>query len=118
MVFALLFAVVAGVGASAAPMILNFDAPDDFYAGGRSYPAGKYEVEAKPGSSSLLLLRNREDQSVQGTVPVISRVAPKADLTGRVVFDQIDSRHTISGIYPPNGDGFLLAVARKPRPEK
>ncbi len=99
-------------------MILTFEAPSGFSAGGNEYPAGRYQIEAKSDNASILLLRSLEDKKVQANISVVTRVSAKPDAAGIVVFDQVDSKLTISEVYPHSGDGYILASTKESHTHK
>ncbi len=79
-----------------------------FEVGGKTVPAGKYEVEQT--APNLLVFRPTSGKGATVEAPVLTRLArPLTPLTTPdVVFDKVNDSYFISEVWLPGEDGFLL----------
>lgn len=106
-----LVALLGGASVTYAQDISIVTMPFSFTAGNKMMPAGKYEVSLK--DQAVLTLTPEKGQ---GTVLlVITRLAPLAPLTdARFVFDKVGNNYTLSEVWFPAQDGFLVYDTKTP----
>ncbi len=79
-----------------------------FDVGGKTVPAGKYEVEQT--APTLLVFRPASGKGAIIEAPVLTRLArPLTPITTPyVIFDKVNDSYFISEVWLPAEDGFLL----------
>jgi hypothetical protein len=78
-----------------------------FEVGGKVLPAGKYDIEQP--TRELLLFRPAKGPAVEAKV--VTRLAQPATplVEPKVVFDKVGDKYTVSEVWLPGKDGFLMA---------
>ncbi len=85
------------------------DVPFAFMVGTKSLPAGTYQFTV---SDDLVTIFVRDIKSKDTFMAaVVTRLSPKSDNEGSVVFDVAGTDHYLSEIYVPGFDGFLVKGA-------
>ena len=109
------FALCAGTLAYAQfPEGITVNIPYDFWVSGTSMPAGHYFIERTGMTGSVLLIRNENGKNtVQAEVLTRLSNELKPASEAKVVFDKQESKYTLSEIFIPGEDGFLLTGAQK-----
>ncbi len=94
------------------PQVIETTFP--FEVGGKTVPAGKYEVEQT--APNLLVFRPASGKGATIEAPVLTRLAkPLTPITTPdVVFDKVNDSYFISEVWLPGEDGFLLGGIKEP----
>ncbi len=80
-----------------------------FMAGGKEYPAGKYQIET--GASMEELILRSEVTGKGGLLPFTTRLSQREPDVTELVFDKAGDKYFLSEIYMPGIDGFGLKGA-------
>lgn len=109
----LLVALSLSAVAAQSPMQNKVDVRFEFSAAGQDLPAGSYRVtmgKDEAGQVELVL----QSKGSETRVPVITRLAPVGGPTRDVkfVFDTTDGKRTLSEVWLPTFDGFLVNAAK------
>lgn len=99
-----------GIGASlvyADTVVADIQFP--FMAGGKEYPAGKYEIETSASMEELTLRSVATGKG--GLLPFTTRLAQREPDVTELVFDKAGDKYYLSEIYMPGIDGFGLKGA-------
>ncbi len=98
-------------GVAAAQETLVSDIPFGFDAGGRAHPAGRYELQIDADKENAFLTSPTGAREV---LLVVTRLAaPERPASkGRLVFDVVGDAHTLSEMWVPGEDGFLLFATK------
>ena len=111
-------AVAVMLAASTAPayaqVAAKFDIPFPFVAGGKTMPAGTYDISES--SPALLTIRSSADPKAEAALVPITRLAQvAAPLTQtEVIFDKVDNGSYLSEIWMAGEDGFLVYATKGP----
>ena len=99
-------------GVAAAQEELVTDVPFRFAAAGKIHEAGRYTLQAGAEGLTVTLTSPKGAREVE---PVLTRLAaPEAPASeGRVVFDKMGDKYTLSEIWAPGEDGFLLNATKE-----
>lgn len=99
-------------GVAAAQEELVTDVPFRFDAAGKVHEAGRYTIQAGAENLAVILTPPKGVREVE---PVLTRLAapqaPAAD--GRLVFDKVGDTYTLSEVWAPGEDGFLLHATKE-----
>ena len=98
-------------GVATAQETLVSDVPFSFDAGGRTHPAGHYELQIDADKETAFLT---SPKGVREALLVITRLAAPENPAskGRLVFDLVGKTHTLSEMWVPGEDGFLLYATK------
>ena len=91
----------------------DFTSAFPFVVGGKTLPAGKYNIE-QPTLETLVFQEAKSGAPrVEG--PVVTRLAPPATALAapRLVFDKVGDQYFLSEVWIPGHDGFLLYGAKE-----
>ena len=100
------FAVTA---VSAAEMVIEVKNP--FKAGNTAFPAGKYRISTGRGAMDRNIVIRNLDKGSDAVVPYITRLSPRDENKGSVVFDSTDGQYFLAEVYFGKEDGFHLQGA-------
>jgi hypothetical protein len=101
---ALVLAVVAGGALAHAQPAAVVNIGFAFMAGGKSMPAGKYDIQVTSGGPVLL-----RGPSSQVLMPVMTRLGRRDnDREPELVFDNVGGALHLSEVWFPGSDGYLL----------
>ncbi len=89
--------------------IVKADIPFEFMAAGKVLPAGNYEFVVNEALSGIQI-RNLDTHKTM-VVHIITQVAARAGTVG-VTFDNVNDKRILEAVWPPNGDGYLLASTK------
>jgi hypothetical protein len=113
------FVLFAATFASAATPLVKGNIPFQFNAGGKVLPAGQYEFSTDdPGK--LVTVRSVPAGS-SSMVTVLTRLAAGIHTTAadaHIVFDKVGETYTLSEIWVPGVDGYLLNVVKSKHEHK
>jgi hypothetical protein len=105
------FAAFASVALAQSPMQQKVDVPFDFAAAGKDHPAGVYRVTVtkNAGGHAELVLMGKEGET---RLPVMERLAAVGGTvtSTKFVFDKTNGKHTLSEVWLPSYDGFLVGT--------
>jgi len=91
--------------AQAAPVTVNIGF--GFVAGGKSMPAGKYQIDIKSASGPVILRGDAKDS--EAILQVMTRLGRHDnDLEPELVFDKIGPALHLSEIWVAGEDGYLV----------
>jgi hypothetical protein len=116
--FVFLFLLTAFAAYGEESLIVNV--PFAFTAADKQLPAGKYDVTFQATVPDDLVLRNAKGD-MEMNVPVITRLAQRADLTKKedsMVFDEVGNKKVLSEVWLPDFDGFLTSATKEPHTHK
>ncbi len=85
------------------------DVPFSFVVGKTTLPAGTYEFTASGDLDSIRITQKGGKGSAVASV--ITRLSPRDEKEGSVVFDLAGDAHHLSEIYMPGIDGFQVQGA-------
>ncbi len=80
-----------------------------FMAGGKEYPAGKYQIDTGAQMEELIL--RSEATGKGGLLPFTTRLSQREPDKTELVFDKAGDKYYLSEIYMPGIDGFELKGA-------
>jgi hypothetical protein len=103
----------------AADSLVKGDIPFEFKAGGKALPAGHYEFTSD-NQGKLVIVRSTPTGS-SSSVMVITRMAAGIHTTpadAHIVFDKVGDTYTLSEIWVPGMDGFLLNALKSKHEHK
>jgi hypothetical protein len=105
-VAALAWVVLLGIAiAQAAPITLSIGFA--FVAGGKSMPAGKYQIDIKSASGPIVLRGDAKDS--EAILPVMTRLGRHDnDQEPELIFDKLGPALHLSEIWLPGEDGYLV----------
>jgi hypothetical protein len=83
--------------------------PFEFRSGKKTLPAGTYDITYNKSAPNVLNLRNQSGGAIT-EVPVITRLAAKDQpgLGAHMVFDEVETAHSLAEFWLPGVDGFYL----------
>ncbi len=102
-------AMLAIAFAYGAPWAMKGPIPFQFTAGKKVLPAGNYEVV--PDVDNGLVRISSSDNKAEAEVMVVTRLAGGIHSTvtdAQLVFDKVGDTYTLSEVWLPNQDGFLV----------
>ena len=104
-----LMALSLSVIVAQSPQQQRVDIRFEFAAAGKDLPAGSYRVtmaKDKTGHVELVLF----GKGTETHVPVVTRLAPLGGTINstKLVFDSVDGGRTLSEVWLPSFDGFLV----------
>jgi hypothetical protein len=108
-----MFVLFATTFAYAADPLIKSSIPFQFNAGGKVLPAGQYEFTAD-NQAKMVTVRSTPAGS-SSMVMVVTRMAAGIHTTpadAHIVFDKVGETYTLSEIWVPGMDGFLLNVIK------
>lgn len=86
--------------------------PFPFTVGRTALPAGQYDFVRETGEPVIRVLAGRKEVAV---VPILTRLAGSMHTTpqdSHLVFDVAGNVHTLSEIWIPEDDGYMLASTK------
>ncbi len=95
------------VSAQVSVTALVADIPFQFTAGGKSFPAGTYEVRVGSLTEVLTLTNTKTRETFN--VPVLTRLGSRSPQEASLVFDKVKDQNVLSELYFPGEDGFHVA---------
>ncbi len=98
-----------GIGSLSYAGVVVADVHFPFKAAGVDLPAGKYRIETIMQDQNLEI-RNLASGKAE-ILPLITRISPKNPAEAALVFDKAGDQYSLSEIYIPGIDGFLLQGA-------
>ncbi len=93
---------------------LTVDIPFAFTAEGKLLPAGHYEFTPETNNQVVRVQGPRKGTAVMALV--ITRIAGDIHTTANdahIVFDKVGDSYTLSEIWAPGNDGFLMHVTKE-----
>ena len=85
-----------------------------FMAGGKALPAGDYEFIREGTTPTIRVVSGGKNVAL---VPIITRLSGAIHTTPKdshVVFDKMGDKYTLSEIWSPGQDGYMLASTKGP----
>jgi len=110
----LLILLVAVFASGQSRMIAKAKIPFAFSVEGKVLSAGEYEF-TEDAKTRVIILRD-SDRGASTMVPIITRLAAATHTTpqdSHIVFDQVGDSYTLSEIWVPGGDGFMLHITKE-----
>ncbi len=114
MIVAMAFALLAivGSGAAYAQSVTIVNVPFAFTAGAKQLPAGKYEVRADDTTQTITLTPEHGAATVVGALTRLGLRHPIEN--GELVFDKVENNYTLSELWVPATDGYLIHDTKQP----
>jgi hypothetical protein len=109
---AAMLAVFVGLPAAAQSTHQKVDVPFDFVAAGHDLSAGSYRVKmGKDSAGHVELVLVSKDEETR--LPVMTRLATlgRSVTSAKLVLDKADGKYTLSEVWLPDFDGFLISGA-------
>jgi hypothetical protein len=88
------------------------DVPFAFLVNGKLLPAGTYKFTA--GANLAQITVASPDGKASAMTTVTTRVSPRSESDGSIVFDLAGQDHYLAEIYVPGIDGFQVPCAPSP----
>lgn len=110
-----LFALLAITLAFGQAQAIRANIPFAFIAQGKTLPAGQYEFIPESSSDSMRIGTPGGKGGVSVLVPVIARLGAAIHTSkqdSHIVFDEVGGVYTLSEIWAPGEDGWLLFVTK------
>jgi hypothetical protein len=109
---AALAALCVGSTPASAQGVLRVDVPFAFVVGGRTMPAGSYQVTPQ-GQMELEL---RGSSGAPAVLTLVTRVAarPNASIPNELVFDKVGNQNILSEVWYEGEDGYVFAATKGP----
>lgn len=107
------FALFATTLAYGAQPLVQSSIPFQFTAGGKVLPAGQYEFASDIQAQVMSVVGTTRGPAA--AVPIITRLAAGMHTTptdAHIVFDKVGDTYTLSEVWVPNLDGFLLHATK------
>jgi hypothetical protein len=114
-----MFVLFATTFAYAAEPVAKGNIPFQFKAGDKVLPAGQYEFV--PDNQAKLMTVRSTPAGPSAMVIVLTRLAAGIHTTAadsHVVFDKVGDTYTLSEVWVPGADGFLLNVVKSKHEHK
>jgi hypothetical protein len=93
--------------------LLKADIPFAFHSGGKELPAGQYAFSSDTNGSTIKIVGAGKGSSVQAIVQ--TRMAAEIHTTpndSHIVFDKVGEVLTLSEVWVPGKDGFMLHLTK------
>jgi hypothetical protein len=116
-----LVALVATAALAAAPSVfaadvLKADVPFPFQVEGKTLPAGAYQFSIEVMSNVVDVHGGSPPDAA--LAPILTRMAarphPGPSEHAHIVFDKVGSTYTLSELWEPGADGFLVHITKGP----
>ena len=108
-VFVLLFACASIYGQEVHKM--TADIPNAFTVSGKQLPAGRYVLELQGTQHQTMTIRSTDGKQSSNAM-ISTSIGGEKSLDGKVVFDRVGEEYTLSEVWFPGHDGFLLTGYR------
>ncbi len=108
--FLTILAMAGSCGAIAqANLTARVDVPFSFIAGAKTLPAGEYTLQLSDNEKEVIV---RSVKGAEGAfVPILTRLAQRADKEAEVVFDVAGNQHYLAELHVPTFDGIAFKAA-------
>lgn len=107
-----LVAITAFAAAQTSAVKVTVDVPFGFFVSGKTLPAGTYQFVAG-GDLTQVNVTSADGKAIAMTT-VITRISPRSEPHGAVVFDVAGNDHYLAEIYIAGVDGFQVPCAPGP----
>jgi hypothetical protein len=86
--------------------------PFAFSVAGNILPAGQYDFRASPASNVVAVEATGKPAVLQGVVTRLAGAMHTTPKDAHIVFDKVGSNYTLSELWAPGNDGFLLSTTK------
>ena len=104
---------VAVFASGQARTIAKAKIPFAFSVESKGFPAGEYEFSTAAAASTITV--RSSDGKVSAMTPIVTRLAAGIHTTpqdAHIVFDKVGDSYTLSEIWVPGEDGFMLHATK------
>ena len=86
--------------------------PFSFSVAGNVLPAGQYDFRPNTASNVVEVVASGKPALLQGVVTRLAGAIHTTPKDAHIVFDKVGSNYTLSELWVPGNDGFLLSTTK------